>query len=100
MPLYDYRCRRCEVRTEIFQRRMDAACEPVCAACGSSDLERAYAPFATYRSEVDKLRELDPKYYRQVDQAMAATSEADPMRHLNRMQSFDSVRERGEPIRF
>src|ERR1700730_14031709 len=100
MPLYEYHCRRCEVHTEVFQRRMDAPREAVCEACGSTDLERAYAPFATYRSEVDKLRELDPQYYRRVDQAIAATPEADPMRHLKRMQPFHSAREPGEPIRF
>ncbi|HLZ30680.1 MAG TPA: zinc ribbon domain-containing protein [Chloroflexota bacterium] len=100
MPLYEYQCRRCEVRTEVFQRRMDTPREAVCEACGSRDLERAYAPFATYRSELDKLRELDPKYYRQVDRAIAATPEADPMRHLKRLRSFDSASEPGEPIRF
>jgi putative FmdB family regulatory protein len=100
MPLYEYQCRRCEVRTEVFQRSMHALREPVCEACGSGDLERAYTPFATYRSEVDKLRELDSKYYRRVDQAIAATPEADPMRHLNRMRPFDSAKEPGEPIRF
>jgi len=100
MPLYEYQCRRCDVRTEVFQRRLDAPREAICEACGSSDLERAYAPFATYRSEVDKLRELDPKYYQRVDQAIARTPEADPMRHLQRLRRFDSASEPGEPIRF
>lgn len=100
MPLYVYQCRRCDVRTEVLQRRMDAPREAVCEACGSGDLERAYGSFATYRSELDKLRELDPKYYRQVDQAIAATPEADPMRHLQRLRRFDSAKEPGEPIRF
>jgi putative FmdB family regulatory protein len=100
MPLYEYQCRRCDVRTEVLQRRLDSPREAVCEACGSHELERAYAPFATYRSELDKLRELDPKYYRQVDQAIAATPEADPMRHLKRLRPFDSAKEPGEPIRF
>ena len=100
MPLYEYQCRRCDLRTEVFQRRMDTPREAVCEACGSRDLERAYTPFATYRSEVDKLRELDPKYYRKVDQAIAATSEADPMHHLQKMRRFDSVNEPGERIKF
>ena len=102
MPLYVYECRRCEVRTEVLQRRFDAPRErdPVCEACGSSDLERVFSAFATYRSELDKLRELDPKYYARVDQALANTPEADPMRHLQRMTPFDSASEPGEPIKF
>jgi putative FmdB family regulatory protein len=98
--LYVYQCRRCEVRTEVLQRRLDAPSEAVCDACGSADLQRVYTPFATYRSEADKLRELDPSYYQRVDRAMANTRDADPMRHLQRMTPFDSASEPGEPIRF
>lgn len=100
MPLYVYQCRRCDVRTEVLQRRMDAPREAVCEACGSVELERVYSAFATYRSELDKLRSLDPKYYARVDQALANTPEADPMRHLKRMTPFDSASEPGEPIKF
>ena len=100
MPLYDYQCRRCDARTEVFQRRIDAPREAACEACGSAELERVYAPFATYRSELDKLRSLDPKYYARVDQALVNTREADPMRHLQRMTPFDSVAEPGDPIKF
>jgi putative FmdB family regulatory protein len=95
-----YQCRRCEVRTEVLQRRLDVPREAVCEACGSADLERVFTPFATYRSEFDKLRELDPKYYARVDRALAKTREADPMRHLQRMTPFDSATEPGEPIKF
>lgn len=102
MPLYVYQCRRCEVRTEVLQRRIEAPLErdQVCEACGSADLERVFSAFATYRSELDKLRELDPKYYARVDQAIAHTRDADPMRHLERMTPFDSAREPGESIKF
>jgi len=100
VPLYVYQCRRCEVRTEVLQRRLDTPCEAVCETCGSADLERVFSAFATYRSELDRLRELDPKYYARVDQAMANTRDADPMRHLNRMMPFDSAREPGERIKF
>ncbi len=100
MPLYVYQCRRCDVRTEVFQRRMDTPREAMCEACGSHEMERVYTPFATYRSEIDKLRSLDPKYYARVDKALANTPEADPMRHLQRMTPFDSVTESGDPIKF
>jgi hypothetical protein len=79
---------------------MDAPREAVCEACGSVDLERVYAPFAIYRSEIDRLRSLDPKYYARVDRALANTREADPMRHLERMTPFDSASDPGEPIKF
>jgi putative FmdB family regulatory protein len=100
MPLYVYQCRRCDVRTEVFQRRMDVPREAVCESCGSGDLVRVYTPFATYRSELDKLRSLDPKYHARVDQALANTRDADPMRHLERMTPFDSVAEKGDRINF
>jgi putative FmdB family regulatory protein len=100
MPLYVYQCRRCDVRTEVFQRSMNGVRSAVCEACGSEDLQRVYAPFATYRSELDRLRSLDPSYYARVDQALANTREADPMRHLERMTPFESVAEPGDPIKF
>lgn len=100
MPLYVYQCRRCEVRTEVLQRKVDAPAEATCRACGSADVERVFSAFATYRSELDRLRELDPKYYERVDRAMANTADADPMRHLKRMIPFDSARDAGGPIRF
>jgi putative FmdB family regulatory protein len=100
VPLYVYQCRRCDVRTEVFQRRMDTPREAVCEACGSLELERVYTPFAVYHSELDRLRTLDPKYYARVDQALANTREADPMRHLERMTRFDSTSEPGESIKF
>lgn len=100
MPLYVYQCRRCDVRTEVLQRRLDAPREAICEACGSAQLERVFASFAIYRSEADKLRDLDPKYYERVDRAIAVTPEADPMRHLQRFTPFDSAKEPGEPIKF
>jgi putative FmdB family regulatory protein len=100
MPIYVYQCGRCDVRTEVFFRRQRAAGAIVCEACGSDQVERVFTPFAIYRSEVDKLQQLDPKYYRKVDEAIAHTPEADPMRHLQRMTPFDSTPEPGDPIKF
>jgi putative FmdB family regulatory protein len=100
VPLYVYQCRRCEARTEVLQRRIDAPREASCETCGSTELDRVFTPFATYRSELDRLRGLDPKYYDRVDRAMANTRDADPMRHLERMTPFDSAHEPGDPIKF
>lgn len=100
MPIYVYQCGRCDVRTEVFSRRRNAERQVVCEACGSAELARVFTPFAIYRSEVDKLEGLDPKYYKRVDQAIASTAEADPMRHLRRMTPFDHAADPGEPIKF
>jgi len=100
MPIYVYQCNRCDVRTEVFVRRISAERAVSCEACGSADLERVFTPFAIYRSELQKLEQLDPKYYQKVDQAIANTPEADPMRHLARMTPFDAAEDPGAPIKF
>jgi putative FmdB family regulatory protein len=38
MPIYEYSCRKCSHQFETLVRPQDPA--PVCAACGSDDLER------------------------------------------------------------
>ena len=100
MPLYVYHCAHCDSLTEVLQRSFLSSRDSVCDRCGSTNLERVYTPFVTYRSELDKLRDLDPRYYAQVDRAMNNTRDADPMRHLERMTPFDSVSEPGDPISF
>jgi putative FmdB family regulatory protein len=100
MPIYVYQCNRCDVRTEVFLRRMNAERAVACEACGSDDVARVFTPFAVYRSELDKLAQLDPKYFKKVDQAIANTPEADPMRHIKRMTPFDTTPAPGAPIKF
>src|SRR5688500_15040915 len=99
MPIYVYQCDRCDVRTEIFLRRLNAEREVVCESCGSTQMQRLLTPFAIYRSELDKLEQLDPSYYKKVDQAIAKTPEAEPMRHIRWMTPFDAARDPGEPIK-
>ena len=100
MPIYVFQCNRCDVRTEVFFRRPDPARTVSCESCNSTEVERVFTPFTVYRSEVDKLEALDPSYYKKIDQAIAKTPEADPMRHLNRMTPFDKAKDPGEPIKF
>ncbi len=100
MPLYVYDCRRCQSRMEVLQRSFLTPRDSACETCGSTDLDRVFTPFATYRSELDRLRGLDPRYYDRVDRAMNNTREADPMRHLDRMTPFDAAADPGDPIKF
>ena len=100
MPIYVYQCNRCDVRTEVFLRRLNDDLQVRCEACDSAEVERVFTPFAVYRSEVDRLEALDPSYYKKVDQAIANTPEAEPMRHLRRMTPFDKAKDPGEPIKF
>lgn len=99
MPIYVYQCNRCDNRTEVFQRRQTGA-QPACEYCQSADLERVFTPFAIYRSELQKLEQLDPKYYKKVDEQIAATPMAEPMRHLKKMTPFAAAPEAGDPITF
>ena len=100
MPIYVYQCNRCDVRTEVFYRRLSAERQVACEACQSTEVQRVFTPFAVYRSELDRLEALDPSYYKKVDQAIANTPEAEPMRHLRRMTPFDQAPDPGEPIKF
>ena len=79
---------------------MSSTSEPVCASCGSADLERTVTSFAVSKSEIDRLQQLDPKYYKKVDAAMRNTPEADPMRHLKQMTPFGAASDPGPPIDF
>ncbi len=100
MPIYVYQCSRCDVRSELFFRRMNSERQVACEACGSPDVERVFTPFAIYRSELTRLQQLDPSYYRRVDQAIKHTPEAEPMRHIKRMTPFDTASDPGDPIKF
>lgn len=100
MPIYVYQCNRCDNRTEVFSRRQTSQQQVTCEHCTSDDVERVFTPFAIYRSEVQKLEALDPTYYKKVDEQIARTPEADPMRHLTKMTPFDAAHEAGDPIKF
>ena len=100
MPIYVYQCSRCDVRTEVFHRSLNSERAVECGSCGSPEVVRVFTPFAVYTSELDKLRALDPSYYKKVDQAIANTPEAEPMRHLKRMTGFDKAPDPGDPIKF
>jgi putative FmdB family regulatory protein len=43
MPRYDFRCLACGIE---FEALVGFSEQPVCASCGSSDLERLFGPIA------------------------------------------------------
>lgn len=46
MPIYEYRCGRCDRVTSFFTRSINAALTPVCSHCQSGDMRRRMSPFA------------------------------------------------------
>ncbi len=44
MPLYEYRCKKCEKNFEILQRGSEKA---VCPECGGKSLEKQFSVFAS-----------------------------------------------------
>lgn len=100
MPVYVYHCQRCDRTSEVFQRSLNATSQPVCEHCGSTDLQRVVTSFAVPKSELDRLQQLDPRYYKKVDDAIARTPEADPMRHLQKMTPYSAASDPGPPISF
>lgn len=100
MPIYVFQCNRCDNRSELFFRRLSDDRVIECESCHSSDVERVFTPFAIYKSELTRLQQLDPSYYKKVDQAIRNTPEAEPMRHIERMTPFDATPEAGDPIKF
>lgn len=45
MPIYEYRCKSCERKSEIFLRSIGSAVEPACQHCGSKELQRLVSSF-------------------------------------------------------
>lgn len=98
MPIYVYQCDACGNRFEALVRR---DVEPSrCAECGAAEIERVVATFAITQREVDQIRSLDPKYKQIVDELIASTPEAEPMRHLERLTPLDAADDPGDPIDF
>ena len=50
MPIYEYRCRKCEARSTFLAKSVNEPVSGTCSACGSADLERVISTFAYHRS--------------------------------------------------
>jgi putative FmdB family regulatory protein len=72
VPIYEYRCNRCQRRASIFQRSIHATAAAVCSHCGSTDLTRLISRVAVLRSEESHLEDLAS------DASLADLDESDP----------------------
>ena len=98
MPIYEYRCQDCGSASSFYLRTSKSTPPSQCQHCDSEKLQRIFSSFAYVKSEADKIAQLDPKYYKMVDQAMAkAPKDTDPEHHLRKMVPFSQAKERGDP---
>ena len=72
MPIYEYRCNRCQRRASIFQRSIQEAAAAACSHCGSTDLTRLISRVAVLHSEESHLEDLAS------DASLADLDESDP----------------------
>jgi putative FmdB family regulatory protein len=100
VPIYVYVCPACAARAEVFVRRIGGESAVLCAQCGSAEMQRIMSSFATTRDLASELAGLDPKYRKRIDEAIARTPEADPMRLLSKLTPFSAADGPGDPVRF
>jgi putative FmdB family regulatory protein len=72
VPIYEYRCNRCQRRASIFQRSIREAAAVACSHCGSTDMTRLISRVAVLRSEESHLEDLAS------DAGLAGLDESDP----------------------
>ena len=69
-----------------------------CTHCESPALPRIMSSVASLRSEADKLAQLDPKYTKMVDRALAkAPNDTNPSHYVDKMVPFSKAKEQGDP---
>lgn len=72
MPIYEYRCNRCQRRSSLFVRSMGAPLQATCPHCDSQDMRRLISRVAVLRSEEEALGGLAD------DASLADVDEKDP----------------------
>ena len=98
MPIYEYRCRLCGNTSSFYLRTFSSSSPSNCQHCDSPEIQRIFSSFAHIKSEATKLQQLDPKYHKMVDRAIAkAPVESDPNFYVRKMVPFSSAPEKGEP---
>jgi putative FmdB family regulatory protein len=69
MPIYEYRCSDCRVKTSILVRSSQSGKAPLCGSCGSPNLVRLISRFAAPRSEDSRMERMaDPSAWGGVDE--------------------------------
>ena len=69
MPIYEYRCNKCNKRVSVLTLRVSEEVKPECDRCGSKKLSRLMSRFATVKSEEARLEALsDPSSLSGVDE--------------------------------
>jgi putative FmdB family regulatory protein len=93
MPVYEYQCRSCGTRFSQFYKSSSSATGPVaCTACGTPDAQRAISTFQVHQTLKTQLEQLDPRFDKEIDSAMAPHLATDPLNRINL--DFDSGVER------
>jgi len=98
LPVYEYRCLQCNEVSSYFLKTYGATPQSGCKNCESPDILRIMSRVAYIRSEADKFSQLDPKYGKMVDQALAkAPSDTNPDHYVRKMVPFSQAKEQGDP---
>jgi putative FmdB family regulatory protein len=69
MPIYEYRCNKCNNRVSVLTLRASEEVAPECDRCGGKKLSRLMSRFATVKSEEARLDALaDPSTFSGLDE--------------------------------
>ena len=93
MPIYEYRCDDCRVKTAKLVRGFDAPDSIPCRECEGENTHRIISSVAFHKSLNSRLQDLDPRYDRMADAAAASTAESDPNRFLSNAIPLDAAEE-------
>ena len=97
MPIYEYRCQSCHLVSSYFFKVASAVTEVDCEHCGESGLVRIMSSFVRGRTDGDVYRDLDPRYYKMVDDALGKASPgSDPDHYLRKMAPFSAAEKTGD----
>ena len=59
MPIYEYRCAKCQRKTSIFVRGFTVDHPPACSQCGNAETNRVMSTFAMVHSESIENMDID-----------------------------------------
>ena len=84
MPVYEYRCQGCGLKTSVLWRNYSPPDTVECKKCGSEETTKVISRVAFHKSLGSKLADLDPRYDRMVEAATERNSDADPRTYLDK----------------